>query len=134
MTRDYRCQDQALLDFLSLFRVARSVFLQTWAARLVTTSLPPNAEILRHPPLNKDLFRDFRETMAKVFADGGRTVEAAVSRVMPQLSQTVIVAVEAVAAASSSCVVDVERRLSIQMDDAVADIKAHNNERLSAMM
>jgi len=132
--RDHRCQDQALLDFFALVRVARSVFFQTWAARVVITSLPPNAEILRHPLLNNDHFRDFCKTMAKVLADDGRTVEAAVSQVMPQLSHAVKVAVEAVAAASSSCVVDVERRLSIQMDDAVADIKAHNNQGFSAMM
>jgi len=29
VTRDYRCQDQALIDFFSLVRVARSVFFQT---------------------------------------------------------------------------------------------------------
>jgi len=134
VTRDYRCQDQALLDFFSLVRMSRSVFFQTWAARVVTTSLPPDAEILHHPLLNNDHFRNLCGTMAKVLDDGGRAVEAAVSQVLPQLSHAVKVAVEAVAAASSSCVVDVERRLSIQMDDAVADLKAHSDVGFSAMM
>jgi len=41
VTRDPRCQDQALLDFFFLIRKTRSVFFQTWAAHIVTTSLPP---------------------------------------------------------------------------------------------
>jgi len=41
VTRDPRCQDEALLDFFSLIRKTRSVFFQTWAARVVITSLPP---------------------------------------------------------------------------------------------
>jgi len=134
VARDYRCQDQALLDFLSLVRMSHSVFFQTWAARVVTTSLPPDAEILRHPLLNNDHFRNLCGTMTKVLDDSGRAVEAAVSQVLPQLSHAVKVAVEAVAAASSSCVVDVERRLSIQMDDAVADLKALSDVGFSAMM
>jgi len=45
--------------------------------------------------------------MATVLADGGRAVEAAVSQVLPQLSHSVKVAVEAVAAASSSSTLDI---------------------------
>ena len=134
VARVYRCQDQALLDFFSLIRMERAVFFQTWPARVVTTSLPPDAEILRHPLLNNEDFRNLCETMAKVLGDGGRAVEAAVSQVLSLLSHAVKVAVEAVASASSSCVVDVERRLSIQMDDAVAELKAHSDGGFSAMM
>jgi len=39
-----------------------------------------------------------------------------------------------VASASFSCVVDVERRRSIQMDDAVAELKADSVGGCSAMM
>jgi len=56
--RGYRCQDQALPDFASLMRTAHALFFQTWAARVVTTSLNPDAEILRHPLLNKDHLRN----------------------------------------------------------------------------
>jgi len=71
--------------------------------------------------------------MATVLADGGRAVETAVSQVLPQLSHAVKVAFEAVAAGSSSCVLDVERRLSLQLDEAVANLKAHNDAGLSAV-
>jgi len=71
--------------------------------------------------------------MATVLADGGRAVETAVSQVLPQLSHAVKVAFEAVAAGSLSCVLDVERRLSLQLDEAVANLKAHNDAGLSAV-
>ena len=134
VTPDNQCQNQALLDFFSLVRMLRSVSFQTWAARVVTTSLPPDAEILRHPVLNNDHFRNLCGTMAKLLDDGRRAVEAAVSQVLPQRSHAVKVAVEAVAAASLSCFVDVERRLSIQMDDVVAHLKAQSDVGFSEMM
>jgi len=134
VTRDYRCQDQALLEFFFVVRMSRSVFFQTWAAREVTTSLPPAAEILHHPLLNTDHFRNLCRTMANGLDDGGRAVESAVLQVLTQLSHAVNVTVQAVAADSSSCVVDVERRLGIQMDDAVAYLKAHSDVGFSAMM
>jgi len=71
VARDYLFQDQALLYFFSLIRMKRAVFLQTWAARVVATSLLPDAELLRHPLLNNDHFRSFCETMAKISGDGG---------------------------------------------------------------
>ena len=71
VARAYRFQDQALLDFFSLIRMERAVFLQTWAARVVATSLLPDVEILRHPLLNNDHFRNFCETMSKISGDGG---------------------------------------------------------------
>jgi len=134
VTRDYRCQDQALLEFFSVVRMSRSVLFQTWAARVVTTSLPPAAEILHHPLLNDNHFRNWCRTMANGLDDGGRAVESAILQVLPQLFHAVKVTVQAVAADSSSCVVDVERRLGIQMDDAVAYLKAHSDVGFSAMM
>jgi len=119
VTRDPRFQDHALLDLLSLIRKTRSVLFQTWAARVVTTSLPPNSEIIRHSLLKNEHFRALCETMATVLDDGGRAVETAVSQVLPQLSHVVKVSVKAVAAASSSCVLDVQRRLSLQLCEAV---------------
>jgi len=71
--------------------------------------------------------------METVLDDGGRAVETAVSQVLPQLSHVVKVSVEAVAAASSSCVLDVERRLSLQLEEAVEDLKAHNTAGISAV-
>jgi len=71
--------------------------------------------------------------MATVLADGGRAVETAVSKVLPQLSHVVKVAFEAVAAASSLCVLDVERRLSLQLDEAEEDLKVHNTAGISAV-
>ena len=133
MTRDPRCQDHALLDFLSLIRKTRSVLFQTWAARVDTTSFPSNSEIIRHSLLNNEHFRALCKTMETVLDDGGRAVETAVSQVLPQLSHVVKVSVEAVAAASSSCVLDVERRLSLQLEEAVEDLKAHNTAGISAV-
>ena len=74
------------------------------------------------------------ETMTTVPADGGRAVETEVSQVLPQLSHVVKVAVEAVAEASSSCVLDAELLLSLQLDEAVEDFKVHNTARISAVL
>jgi len=107
VTQDLRCQDQALLFLFSLICTTRCVLFQTWATHVVTTSLPPSAEILRHPLLNNEHFQALCVTTETELADGGRAVEAAVSQVLPQLSHSVKVAVEAVAAASSSSTLDV---------------------------
>jgi len=72
--------------------------------------------------------------MTTVLADGGRAVKKAVSQLLPQLFHVFKVAVEAVAAESLSCVIDVERRLGLQPDEAVEDLKVHNTAGISAVL
>lgn len=108
---DVRCYDRALLDFFYLLRVCRSIFFQTWAARLATTSVLPWAAILRHPLLNTDAFRAFQATMALSLSNAEAAVEAAVAQVLPQKATTVKVAVRAVAAASASGLLEAEERM-----------------------
>jgi len=122
---DARCHDKALLDFFALVRAARSTFVQTWAPRLVTTSTPTDAYILRHPLLNNPLFTSFKATMAEILASSAISAREAVARVKPELSHAVTAAVEAVAAGSAATTLDTEGRLRRQAEQTAAQSKAH---------
>jgi len=131
---DPKCYDKALLDFFGLARWARSIFFQTWAARMATTTIPPDCAIHRHPLLDTENFRAYVSTMKQALSDSNEAVATAVAEVLPAMSRAVKVAVEAVAAASASGVLDVEQRLSRQIDAVAATTRARNDERFDELM
>lgn len=123
VSADARATDQALLDFFGLVRLFRSVFFQSWAARLATASIPPSAYVLHHPLLRGPLFAAYRTTMARALAATTDTAAGAVRQVLPQLADAVRCAVEAVATATAVRAGELERDLSLRMDEGVASLQ-----------
>ena len=128
------CYDKALLDFFDLARWARSISFQTWAARMATTTIPPNCASSLHPLLNTENFRASVSTMKQTLSDSNEAVARAVAEVLPAMTRAVRVALEAVAEASASGVIDAEQRLSRQIDAVAATTRAHNDERFDELM
>jgi len=122
MTADANAVDSALSDFFDLIRMLRSVFFQSWAARIATASVPADAAILAHPLLANQDFTSYCTLMRSSLEAAGDVATSAVQQVLPQLSAAVKAAVEAVAAGSAADALDLERSLSMQMD--------YNAERL----
>jgi len=63
--------------------------------------------------------------MAQSLADASKAVAALVTEVLPAMSRAIKVSVEAVAAARTSGVLDVEQRLSWQIDAVVVTTRTH---------
>lgn len=122
---DARSQDQALRDFFRLVRLFRSVFFQSWAARLATASAPPTAYALRHPLLRGPRFAEYRSTMHRALAATTDTAAEAVREVLPQLADAVRCAVDAVAASCAVSAGALERDLSLRVDEGVASLREH---------
>ena len=72
--------------------------------------------------------------MKQALSDSNEAVATAVAEVLPAMTRTVKVAKEAVAAASASGVLDVEQRLSRQIDAVAATTRAHDDERFDELM
>jgi len=113
---DVNAADSALSDFFDLIRMMRSVFFQSWAARIATASVPPDAAILTHPLLANQQFENYCTLMRSALEVAGDVTANAVEQVLPQLATAVKAAVEAVAAGSAADALDLERSLSLQMD------------------
>ena len=131
---DPKCYYKALLDFFDLARWARSIFFQAWAARMATTTIPPNCASSRHPLLDTENLRACVSKMKQALSDSNEAMATAVAEVLPAMTRAVKVAKEAVAAASASGVLDVEQRLSRQIDAVAATTRAHDDERFDALM
>jgi len=116
MTADANAVDSALSDFLDLIRIERSVFFRSWAARIMTGSVPADAAILANPLLAKQEFTSFCMLMRSALEAAGDVATSAVQQVLPQLSADVKAAVEAVAAGSAADALELVRSLSLQMD------------------
>ena len=127
-------QDEALKDLFDLIRWLRSVYFQTMAARLESTSIPPSAYINRVPLLQHPLFSTFREQMASTLSAAGEVAAAAVAQVIPPMAQAVRVAVEAVAAASTAETRAIEERLSVRIDAGVSAVNAHTDVGVGRVM
>jgi len=134
ISRDHRAKDEALRDFFLLVRWCRSVYFQTCAARLDSASVPSTPFLHRHPLLNDPTFTSYRVTMARALAAAGDTAASAVQQVLPSLATAVRVAVETVAAASAAESKEMERRLSLQMDEGVVAVKQHVDVGLSRVL
>jgi len=95
----------------------RSVFFQSWAARMATASVPADAAILPHPLLAYQDFKTYCTLMRSSLEAAGDVATTAVQQVLPQLSTAVKAAVEAVAAGSAAGsaadALDLERSLSM---------------------
>jgi len=134
VSRDHRAKDEALRDLFSMVRWCRSVYFQTWAARLASASIPSTSFLHRHPLLNNPTFTSYLVTMARALAAAGDTAASAVQQVLPSLATAVQVAVETVAAASTAESEEMERRLSHQMDEGVVAVKQHMDVGLSRVL
>jgi len=113
---DVNSVDSALSDFFDLIRMMRSVFFQSWAARIATSSVPSDAAILTHPLLANQEFDNYCTLMRSALEVAGDVAASAVEQVLPQLATAVKATVEAVAAGSAADALDLERSLSLQMD------------------
>jgi len=127
-------QDEALKDLFGLIRWLRSVYFQSMAARLETTSIPPTAYITRISLLQHPLFTTFRAHMADTLSAAGEVAAAAVAQVIPPMAQAVRVAVEAVAAASMAETKAAEERLSARIDAGVVAVNAHTDAGVGRVM
>ena len=125
MTADANAVDSALSDFLDIIRMMRSVFFQSWAARIVTASVPADGAILAHPLFANQEFENYCTLMRSALEAAGDVATSAVNQVLPQLSVAVKAAVGAVAAASAADSLDLERSLSLQMDYNVERLEKH---------
>jgi len=125
MTADANAVDSALSDFLDIIRMMRSVFFQSWAARIVTASVPADGAILAHPLFANQEFENYCTLMRSALEAAGDVATSAVDQVLPQLSVAVKAAVEAVAAGSAADSLDLERSLSLQMDYNVERLEKH---------
>jgi len=112
---DVNAVDSALRDVFDLILMMRSVFFQSWAARIATASVPPDAAILTHPLLANQKFETYCKIMRSAIEAAGDTTANAVNQVLPQLATALQAAVEAVAAGSAAGALDLERSLSVQM-------------------
>lgn len=129
---DPSAADEALQDFFKLVGLLRSVFFQSWAARLATASAPPGTAVHVHLLITTDTFRSFETTTRAALESAGDCAAAAVEQVLPQLATAVKAAVEAVAAESAADTRDLETRLSLQMDSTEERLQAHTTAGVDA--
>jgi len=118
-------RDVALENFFTLMRVMRSVFFQSWAARLRATPAPDGAYVALHPLLRNPEFENFRTATGFAEQSGEKAAGEAAAAVLPQLGVAVKAAVEATAASSAGNMLDMERSLSLQAD-AIAEAAETN--------
>lgn len=112
---DVNAVDSALRDFFDLILMMWSVFFQSWAARIATASVPPDAAILTHPLLANQKFETYCKIMRSALESAGDATASAVKPVLPQLATAVKAAVEGVAAGFAAGALDLERSLSVKM-------------------
>lgn len=140
----------ALENHFHLLRTCRSVFFQTWAARLASSTASDNDQwagsyALLHPLLRTEAFVSFRVTMRAALESADDSAGLAVAQVVPQMSEVVTSAVRSVAAGAAADMLDMERSLSLQADaiadaraaqvsSAAADVKADHAERIYRLM
>lgn len=117
--------DAALEDFFLLLRSTRSVYFQTWAARLATGGVPADAYVLNHPLLAGDEFTTFAAAMRSTLANAADRASAAAAQVLPQLAHTVEAAVEAAATSTMAQLVDVRQYLSARLDASTLATNEH---------
>jgi len=113
-------RDVALTNVFKLTRLVRSVFFQSWAARLNAADAPDGAYVTRHPLLRNEEFERFRAAAGFVAESGEDAAGEAAAAVLPQLRKAVKAAVEATETSAAGNMLDMERALSLQAD-AVAE-------------
>lgn len=122
---DPRAEDEALKDFFKVARWMRSVYFQTWAARLATASTPTHSYLKHHPLLRVPAFQSYCKTMAEALKAAGDVAANAVDEALPALSAAVGHAVQTVATATAVELGALEKRLSERTADDVAAVKQH---------
>lgn len=122
---DPRAADEALKDFFKLVRWLTPVYFQTWAARLVSASVPPSSYINRHPLLSHPAFKTYCTTMSAALKAAGDVASRTVAEVLPELADSVGRAVQTVATAASAEQHELQQRLSARIDNGVAAVKQH---------
>lgn len=118
-------RDVALTNLFKLTRLARSVFFQSWAARLNAADAPDGAYVTRHPLLRNEEFERFRAAAGFAAESGEEAAGEAAAAVLPQLGEAVKAAAEATATSAAGNMLYMERALSLQAD-AVAEAAEAN--------
>ena len=113
-------RDVALTNVFTLTRLERSVFFQSWAARLNAANAPGGAYVTRHPLMRNEDFERFPVAAGFAAERGEEAAGEAAAAVLPQLGEAVKAAVEGTATSAAGNMSDMERALSLQAD-AVAE-------------
>lgn len=124
----------ALKNSFHLLRTMRSVFFQTWAARLATGGISSDAYILKHPVLAGPEFASYAANLRSTLTHAADRASAAAAQVLPQLAHTVEAAEEAAAPSTMAQLSEVQQHFPQQMDAGTVAIKAHTMSIAAAVM